>query len=96
VLIKGTGMLTMNKGEITFKSGKDNYGIGVWGEGGETTTNITGATIRGTDGQGAMGVWMNGAGTLNMTSVHISGVKMGVYAMEAKTMTISGGSISEV
>ncbi|WP_158244982.1 right-handed parallel beta-helix repeat-containing protein, partial [Bartonella bovis] len=94
VLMKGAGTLTINKGAITFKGGEKNYGIGVWGK---ATATITGTTITGEgSGKGAMGVYATGMGTVNMTSVHISGVKMGVYAMEAKTMTISGGSISEV
>ncbi|WP_158245014.1 hypothetical protein, partial [Bartonella bovis] len=50
VLMKGTGMLTMNKGEITFKSGKDNYGIGVGKS--VTKATLTSVTVAGTDGQG--------------------------------------------
>ncbi|WP_146023860.1 hypothetical protein, partial [Bartonella bovis] len=92
VLMKGTGMLTMNKGEITFKSGTNNYGIGVWGDGGATTANITGTRITGGGSGQGMGVWMKEAGTLNMTGVNISGVAM----MEAKAVRISGGSMTGV
>ncbi|WP_158245008.1 hypothetical protein, partial [Bartonella bovis] len=85
VLIKGTGMLTMNKGEITFKSGKDNYGIGVWGE---VTANITGTRISGGGATGT-GVIMGGT-EMTMTGVQISKVKMGVY-VQTGTVTVSGG-----
>ncbi|WP_192812765.1 hypothetical protein, partial [Bartonella bovis] len=37
-----------------------------------------------------------GGGTLNMTGVNISEVKMGVYAMEAKAVTMERVTISEV
>ncbi|WP_204379504.1 hypothetical protein, partial [Bartonella bovis] len=78
VLIK-KGNLTMTNGSITFKGGDENYGVGVWGEGGETTANITGTRITGGGSGEGTGVIMESTGTMTMTNVGISQVKMGVW-----------------
>ncbi|WP_204379497.1 hypothetical protein, partial [Bartonella bovis] len=93
VLIK-KGNLTMTNGSITFKGGEKNYGIGVWGEGGETTANITGTRITGGGSGEGMGVIMGGR-EMTMTGVNISQVKMGVW-VGGGTVTVSGGSMTGV
>ncbi|WP_102830767.1 hypothetical protein [Bartonella bovis] len=76
VLMKGAGRLTIKEGtRITFKSGTNNSGIGVWGE---ATATITGTRItgegsgQGTSGnrEGNKGVIIDGT-TLEMTNVDV-------------------------
>ncbi|WP_204379494.1 hypothetical protein, partial [Bartonella bovis] len=92
VLMTGTGTLTVKNGEIGFKGGKENYGIGV-GESVESAT-LDGVTIMG-DGSGmGTGVIMGGR-EMTMTGVQISNVAMGVW-VKGGTLTISGGTMTGV
>ncbi|WP_152023201.1 beta strand repeat-containing protein [Bartonella bovis] len=95
VYATGAGTLTISGGTtIQFTGGSGNYGVKV--ENG-VTANITGATIRGTSGQGT-GVIKDGTKMMTMTDVTISGVKVGVEVkkgtvdMMGGTVTFEGGS----
>ncbi|ENN90794.1 hypothetical protein BBbe_10290, partial [Bartonella bovis 91-4] len=82
------GTVNINMGEITFESGNGNYGVHVQNG---ATANITGATIRGTSGQGT-GLYVMGTGSASMMGGTISNVESGVYATGTGNLTINGGT----
>ncbi|WP_158245002.1 hypothetical protein, partial [Bartonella bovis] len=83
------GTLTMTNGAITFKGGKNNYGIGVGS--GVTMATVTGTRITG-GGQGT-GVLVDGTGlTMTLNDVTISNVSEGVWVSRG-TLTMTRGSI---
>ncbi|ENN90501.1 hypothetical protein BBbe_10550 [Bartonella bovis 91-4] len=90
--VEATGTLVMNKGSITFTSGRDNYGVKVGS--GVTSARLTDVTIKGDgDGEGSKGVEvsMGSSKTMTMTDVRISDVAMGVEATNG-TLVIKGHS----
>ncbi|WP_208431903.1 right-handed parallel beta-helix repeat-containing protein [Bartonella bovis] len=88
--VEATGTLVMNKGSITFTSGRDNYGVKVGS--GVTSARLTDVTITGSgNGATGKGVIMESSKTLKMTDVRISKVKMGVEATAGR-LTINGHS----
>ncbi|ENN90768.1 hypothetical protein BBbe_10430 [Bartonella bovis 91-4] len=85
------GTLTMTRGSIEFKNGRDNYGIGVGKS--VTLANITGTRITGSGSGKGTGVIMDGTGTLVMSGVNISNVSEGVWGSRG-TLKIKDGSIT--
>ncbi|WP_146023844.1 hypothetical protein, partial [Bartonella bovis] len=84
------GTLKMMGGTVTFEDGKNNYGVHVQNG---ATADLTKVTIKGTGSGQGVGVIKDGAGTMTMTEVGISGVKVGVHAKNGK-VNINMGEIT--
>ncbi|WP_146023846.1 hypothetical protein, partial [Bartonella bovis] len=92
VWVKGGGTLTIKEGSITFKSGKDNYGIGV----GKSVTSATLDRVTIAGGGDGKGVIMEGT-KMEMSGGSISNIELGVYVGGAVTnASLTDVNISQV
>ncbi|ENN90502.1 hypothetical protein BBbe_10555 [Bartonella bovis 91-4] len=92
VEVMGAKAVTISGGTTIQFTGGSGYGVRVGDR--VTMANLTDVTIKGKGGQGT-GMIKDGTGTMTLTEVGISGVKVGVEVTSGN-LTISGGTMTGV